>query len=450
MRFSIYAQELLAEGSALDMKAIEKGFRAAALKDGDAAFHAFLSLIKPASTECPKCGASLKKIADRKKSIVSLMGVGEFHRAYYKCPNDHGYFIPCDDIVGVSGTSFTPGVRLAVSKLASAGSFEWTSEALAEIAEIYVSPKEAQRISEATGEEIETKNKERIESSMCPESPRNTSDKRIRPATRIHSTMYIEYDGTGVPMIRRELAGRSGKQSDGSSKTREVKLGCIFTQSGIDKNGDPVRDHNSASYVGAIEGAELFGWRLFSEASRRNIESYNRVAVIGDGAKWIWGIANQHFPDAIQIVDLYHAKEHLYDLVRFLFPKTTDQSDVLGDWVKTLEFGKIETLVEKIRGVGGLNDAQMSAAATEANYFAENADRMRYEKFKSMQLFVGSGVIEAGCKTLIGRRLKQSGMFWSLRGANAIIALRCADLSCNEDWSSLFDSARNDLFRFCA
>jgi hypothetical protein len=388
--------------------------------------------------DCPSCGVPLTRIAEREKTIVSLMGEGEFRRTYYECSNGHGHFFPCDDIIGVTGTAFTPGVRLVVSKLAAAGSFEWTSEAVAETSEIYVSPKEIQRISETAGKEIEAGNKVRIESVKCPEQSRSNIDERATPVVKNSSTMYIEYDGTGVPMIRGELVGRSGKQPDGSAKTREVKLGCFFTQSSIDKDGNPIRDKKSASYVGLIENSEEFGWRLFAEASRRNIEIYKRIVIIGDGAKWIWSIANQHFPSAIQIVDLYHAKEHLYKLADNLFPNNKDKAIILDDWIKTLEAGEIEALIIKILWVTGLNETQNATAITEANFFAENAHRMRYEMFKCMGLFVGSGVIEAGCKNVIGNRLKQSGMFWCLDGANAIAALRCADLSCNIDFASIF------------
>ena len=447
----MYAQGLLDEGAELNIRDIEKGFRAAALKDGDAAFRAFLSSIKPASLECPECGAPLKKIAEREKTVVSLMGTGEFSRAYCECPNCHGHFAPCDDIIGVDGTSFTPGVRYAVSKLASAGSFEWTSGTLADVAEIYVSPKEAQRISESVGDAIEAKNQERIESSKRPEPPRSDIGERAGPAARINSTMYIEYDGTGIPMTRRELAGRSGKQADGGSKTREVKLGCIFTQSGLNKKGEPVRDKGSDSYVGSIECSEKFGWRVFTEARRRGMASYRRIVVLGDGAKWIWSLALLHFPGAILIVDLYHAKEHLHKLVHILFPQMGDTPDILGEWLELLESGKIETLVEEIRKVDGLDEAQSEKARTEANYFEENAERMRYKKFKDMKLFVGSGVIEAGCKSVIGRRLKQSGMFWSLRGANAIIALRCADVSSNNnDLANHFETGGKSTHRASA
>jgi len=423
----------------MDIRDIERGFRDAALRDGDAAFRRFLAILEPNAPECPECRVVLTKVSMRTKTVVSLMGSGEVERGYYECPSGHGHFIPCDDIAGVGGTSFTPGVKHAVSKLAYAGSFEWASETLAEIAGVYVSPKESQRISEAAGKAIESSIKGRIETAMQPVSPRSDGDDSAAHIVPIASTMYIQYDGTGIPMTGKALDGRGGKQADGSAKTREVKLGCIFTQTAFDKKGRPVRDDKSTSYVGAIENSVSFGWRIYAEASRRNLLAYKRVAVLGDGAKWIWSVADLHFPDAIQIIDLYHAKKHLHGLIRTIFPDQKSQDSATEEWMQLLDAGEIEELVTKMRAVDGLDEEQADELSTESNYFASNADRMQYKKFKDEGLFVGSGVIEAGCKSVIGRRLKQSGMFWGLRGANAMVALRCADLSCNEELYDHFE-----------
>ena len=425
-------------GELIDIKEIEKGFREAALKDGDAAFRHFLSSIDVPIPQCTKCGTPLKKVDEREKTVVSLLGTGAFRRPYFECPDCHEHFLPCDDLIGIGGTAYTPGVRFAVSKLATTGSFDWTSDILAEVVQIYVSPKEVQRISESAGEAIASNAQERIKTVMLPESAKSGLSEQAEKVCDNNTTLYIEYDGTGIPMTKSELVGRNGKQSDGSSKTREAKLGCIFTQSKFDKEGLPLRDKNSSSYFGAIETSELFGWRAYEEAIRRGINGYERTVVIGDGAKWIWGIANQHFPKAIHIVDLYHAIEHLNGLVRELFPDILERAIILDDWVSLLKSGDIEGLADKILKVPNLAKEKADKARIEANYFSENADRMRYDKYKAMGLFSGSGVIEAGCKTVIGKRLKQSGMFWSLSGANAIIALRCADLSCNEDFTEHF------------
>jgi len=437
MRFYSYAQNLLSNNAEVDIQAIERGFRTAALKDGDAAFRHFLSSINVETPHCPLCNVLLTKISRREKNIVSLMGTGAYERGYYECPGGHGHFIPCDDIIGVHGTAYTPGVRFAVSKLAVAGSFEWTSAALADIAEIYVSPKECQRISESAGDAIERKNKERIDAAMIPESPRSNAFERVA-VVKNDNTLYVELDGTGVPMTRREVTGRAGKQADGSAKTREAKIGCIFTQSAFDDDGNPIRDQSSTSYVGAIEPAEMFGWRLYTEALKRNEETFKRTVVIGDGAKWIWGIAERHFPNAIHIVDIYHAIEHLCELARELFPNSDKHDRILNKWITMLKAGRIKSLAKEIFAVPNLSDKQKEKANTQANYFLENAHRMRYATFKKKGLFVGSGVVEATCKSIVGTRLKQSGMFWSVDGANAIMALRCSDLSCDEDFALNF------------
>jgi hypothetical protein len=153
---------------------------------------------------------------------------------------------------------------------------------------------------------------------------------------------------------------------------------------------------------------------------------------MGDGSHWIWNIADQHFPGAIQIVDLYHAREHLWGLARKLHPADeASQKRWLMRKLDWLENGKIEKLATALRKLA--NEEQnlelAKAIRIEAEYFDSNCDRMRYPEFRKKNLFVGSGVIEAGCKTVIGTRLKQSGMFWTVRGANAIIALRCCLLN---------------------
>jgi len=197
--------------------------------------------------------------------------------------------------------------------------------------------------------------------------------------------------------VSKELEGRTGKGSNGRAHTREVKLGCVFTQTKLDAEGWPVRDEDSTSYTGAIETAEEFSRRLYTESQRRG---------------WI--------------VDLYHARQHLWGLSSKLHP-----SDVAAKrrWVMShqhfLDDGKIELLVNRLRALATERQELAEEIETEANYFERNAARMRYPKFRQQGLFVGSGVIEAGCKTLIATRLKRSGMFWTVRGANAVIAVRC-------------------------
>jgi hypothetical protein len=243
--------------------------------------------------------------------------------------------------------------------------------------------------------------------------------------------LYVQMDGTGLPVVKKETEGRKGKTDGQPAHTREAKLGCVFTQTTWDEEGYAIRDPQSTTYTGAIETAEEFGRRLYLEAWNRGWPRAEKKVVMGDGAEWIWNLADQHFPGAVQIVDQYHARQHLWDLVRRLYPNDPDgqQSWINVHQKRLLDKGKIEKLVLAIRSFPSTNTEVLEKMRTEADYFERNAERMRYPKFRRQHLFVGSGVIEAGCKTVIGSRLKQSGMFWTVRGANAIIALRCCHLN---------------------
>ena len=237
---------------------------------------------------------------------------------------------------------------------------------------------------------------------------------------------------------KEEVEGRKGKQEDGSAKTRESKVGCIFTQTTTDEKGHAIRDKNSTAYIGVIETAEEFGKRLETEAIRRGLWNAETVVVLGDGAVWVRNIVGQHFYGAIHIVDFYHAKEHLYKLLQLLFhmPETLKEQEPI--WFKWFEDGNIEEIIKTAKQLHPDPDKTCKNIETEIGYFQENANRMRYADYKKKGLFIGSGVIEAGCKIVIGKRLKQSGVRWSVNGANSIIALRCCVLSgrFNEYWEN--------------
>ena len=238
-------------------------------------------------------------------------------------------------------------------------------------------------------------------------------------------------DGTGVPVVKKETLGWQGKIAGQPAHTREAKLGCVFTQTTWDKKGYAIRDPDSTTYTGAIETAVEFGQRLYREALKRGWHRAKKKVVIGDGAEWIWNLVAEHFPEAIPIIDLYHARQHLWEVVRQLYPHEEIKQKA---WMKVhqkrlLDKGKIEKLVGALRSIHTTHAPVAEKIRTEAAYFERNTERMRYPKFRRQHLFVGSGVVEAGCKTVIGSRLKQSGMFWTVRGANAILALRCSHLN---------------------
>ena len=291
---------------------------------------------------------------------------------------------------------------------------------LEELAGIAVNTKAVERVSEAIGEQIEAVARR--------ERATVFSGKivLIKPVPK----MYIAIDGTGVPMVPSETEGRPGKGPDGKAKTREVKLGCVFTQTTVDQEGWPVRDDASTTYVGSIETSEEFGRRIFTEAIRRGSRCAERIIVLGDGAPWIWTLAGEHFPGATQIVDLYHAREHLSNLAKVLYGPGTSMAKTWAEArIDELDAGDVETLVTALTHLRPSAEPAKDELRRAVDYFETNSERMRYRHFRQQGLFVGSGVVEAGCKTIVGRRLKQSGMHWTVRGANAILALRCCDLS---------------------
>jgi len=204
----------------------------------------------------------------------------------------------------------------------------------------------------------------------------------------------------------------------------------VFTQIETDPKGRPIREPGSTSFVGAIESAEQFGERIEAEAIRRGLISARKVVVLGDAAAWIRGITEHRFPQATQIIDLYHAREHVDGLCKLLFG--AEEKKVLYHrfrWWSDLDDGKVEKIVDEATELLPSEPQARSKAEGEIHYLLENKDRMRYAQFRQQGLFVGSEVVEAGCKTIIGARLKQSGMEWSLHGANSIISLRCVMLS---------------------
>ena len=357
----------------------------------------------------------------RRKSIATVLSEVELERAYYYCGECRGGVIPKDVELDISGTSFSPGVRRMMGVVGAKEAFEDGRRDLEELAEVIVKTKEIERISEAIGEQAAVFF-EREEQSLIAG--------RVVPITNRVAKLYIAIDATGVPVVKREVERRRGKNEAGQAKTREAKLGCVFTQTTVDEKGYPVRDEGSTTYVGRIEDAKRFGWRIYGEALRRGLVRAEEVIVIGDGAPWIWNIADLHFPGAVQIVDLYHAREHISSLGKVLYRAGSVKSK---EWTAArraeLDAGDVEGLVRSIRRSRPRSSEAKDDVRKTADYFECNAKRMRYAAFRRQGFFVGSGVVEAGCKTIIGQRLKQSGMHWTVRGANAIITLRCCQMS---------------------
>jgi len=377
------------------------------------------------SLPCP-CGQPARYAGRHPKTFTTALGPLTLSRAYYHCPACQRGFCPRDRVLGLDGASLSPAVTRMVGTAAALVSFAESSELLGTLAGLPVPTKQVERTAEALGQAIAADERQHIEPAA---------------AAEIAPTLYLGMDGTGVPMRKAEVAGRPGKQADGSAKTREVKLCTVWSAEGRDEAHVPVRDAGSISYSAAIESAatrdtaatgSAFAQRVEREATRRGFARAPRHVVLGDGAPWIWNLAGEAFPAALQIVDRFHAKEHLSGVAKVLYGTPNDLGDA---WAAArhddLDAGKLHTIVAALAAQYRTrrDPAKREAVRKCIGYLWANRRRMRYPAFRAQGLCTSTAVVEAGCKVAIGTRLKRAGMHWTIRGANAIIALRCCKLS---------------------
>ena len=373
------------------------------------------------SIPCP-CGHQARYEELRSKPVLTAVGEVTVSRPYYLCAHCHRGKFPADLELDIENTEFSPGVRRMQAMVGQEAPFDHGRQQMKLLANLEVTTKAVERTAEAIGEDIAAREQTEIQRAMQLDLPVIVGE----PIP----VLYLQIDGTGVPVVKKETVGRQGKIEGQLAHTREAKLGCAFTQTTWDKEGYAIRDPDSTTYVAAIETAEAFGKRIYLEAWRRGWSRAEKKVVMGDGAEWIWNLAAQYFPGATQIVDLFHARQHLWDLARKLYPNDeTGQNRWMLVHQDLLDNCRIKKLVTSLRSIQTPSAELAEKLRTEAEYFRRNARRMRYPKFRRQHLFVGTGVIEAGCKTLIGSRCKQSGMFWTVRGANAILALRCCQFN---------------------
>lgn len=366
------------------------------------------------------CGQSARYVDRRAKSFVSVLGPLRLERAYYHCAACGRGFCPRDRALGLEHSSLSPAVTRMTAAVGALVSFQEGSALLKELAGVEVEAKQVERTAEALGAEIAEDEQGRVQAEGSEPLP---------------STLYLGIDGTGVPMRSAELRGHAGKQADGSAKTREVKLCAVWSAESRDPEGQPVRDEGSVTYSAAIESAASadthpqasdFAQRVWREARRRRFEQAARRVVLGDGAPWIWNLAQELFPGAIEIVDRFHVKQHLSEVAKALYPSHPRRAHPWAEQQhQRLDAGQLQRLRQALLR----HAARCEEARKCADYIQRNQHRMRYPEFQARGLCTSSGVVEAACKVTVGTRLKRAGMHWGLRGANAIIALRCCRLS---------------------
>ena len=373
----------------------------------------------------PKPGEQFKGRASRQ--IQGMFGSFPLLRDYYYHPGKEQGHCPADALLGLEGAC-TPALnRLICLEGADQSSYQQAEKHLKETGGIEVSARQIQRVVQRVGAGAQA-----------------WQERSAQPGGCDAPIMYVSADATGVPMRTEELVGRAGKQEDGTAKTRSAYLGCVFTQHKCDEKGRPVRDYESTTYVSSMGPLEDFGPTLRQEAIRRGMGQVQQVVLLIDGAPGLENMGRLNFSHALQIVDFYHAVEHAGEVLNALLGSKThpDYKARRSRWVKRLLRNGVDNLVKETRQEC-VGKPQAQAVEKELGYFINNLDRMKYGTFRKQGFFIGSGVIEAGCKTVIGSRCKQSGMFWGEPGAQNILALRCVNSS--RRLADFWKSRLNDL-----
>ena len=356
----------------------------------------------------------------RPRQVDTLFGVVELRRNYYYHVKAHTGRYPLDEALDLV-RGHTPGLARMISRASThSGSYD---EAEADL-HAYL------------GLHLTGRNFGRLVAEITPALLAAQATLPPAPRTTPIPILYVASDGTGVPLRRSELVDVKGKQPDGTARTREAKLGCVFTQTSTDEEGLPMRDADSTTYVGTFEDCRHIGSLLRAEALRRGLATAQRTVYLGDGAPWIWENARINFPNAEQILDFYHASEHAGDLAAALLDAGPQAKAQQSRWSHEMKEDSSEPIITHAKALlvellPNLTPERVQTVTREIAYFQTNASRTRYGYFRQQGFFIGSGVIEAGCKTVVGRRLKQSGMFWSQRGGDYLLTLRCMTMGPN-------------------
>ena len=393
--------------------------RDASLRDTARLLESFLNHELPRLLDKPQLQSNERFHSHQTRKVSTVLGPINLRRPYYRGPQGGRY--PLDEAMGLHD-QYTPAVvQLMCWAGAMNSSFELASETLARFAGLTIPGRQVQRVVNAFGQQASTWMHNR--QSELPQAP--------------VEVLNIQTDMTGIPARPEELQDIKGKQPDGSAKTRQIKLGCVFTQS-RDAQGHPQRDPFSSTYLAAFCDRTDFAPLLWSEALKRGYATARKTVFIGDGAEWIWNLVNDRFKDAVQIVDFYHACEHLHALCQAMEPDELRAKTLFRSWRKRMKNNGLPRILQET----ALRLASLSATAREAveaemPYFQTNATRMTYRTFRRQGYFIGSGAIEGACRHIVAQRTKLSGMRWLCSGAENVLAFRCLiksnlfDVYCN-------------------
>ncbi|HYO85669.1 MAG TPA: hypothetical protein VES01_04325, partial [Dermatophilaceae bacterium] len=367
------------------LEAIERTAQIAAAQIGLAALAGVVDWAgthTPARAHCPHpdhAGHGARLVARRTKTVRTLLGSIATTRGYYHCATCRHGFAPLDERLGVAGTSLSPGLARACALAGAEMPYDTSRRFITTVTGLdLASTSTLARTTRTQG----VRARDLIAAEHAAPGPVPGI------ATGGPDLCYLVLDGTGAPMLPSQCQGRPGKdpaKHEGRAGTREVKIGCFFTQSGRDPDtGDPLQDPGSATYISTFEPAAAFAVHAKAEYHRRGFDQIRQPVVLGDGAKWIWTIADQHFPHATQIVDYFHAREHLTDLTKTLTPVLADPAAFERGLVDHLDLGDTTAIAATVEALDlpGTACELAKPAATQTSYFTGNHHRMQYADFR--------------------------------------------------------------------
>jgi hypothetical protein len=345
-----------------------------------------------------ECGGRAVYKKDYAKNWQTLHAQLVIPRAYYHCKSCGKGFAPLDEVLGLDRGATSLRVRDKIARVAAMAPFGRGASELAALCNVSLSAKTFERVAEMVGEgiEAEVSSSEKHVASGLADIPDPAPDR-----------LYVTIDGATVPLV-------------GSWK--ESKVGAVY-ETFTDKDGNvQARD---VEHVATMGDSEAKGDRVYTPAFRRGVEKAGQVVVLADGGRWIWKQAKNNFPKAVQILDFYHASEHLADIARAWYGSEGPNANKWLDKRKIdLLEGRFERVMNSIRAWHPTDAEHLELKRENIGYFIRNRKRMHYDQYLANGLHVGSGIAESACKCLVQARLKQAGMRWSPRGAAAMLQLR--------------------------
>lgn len=365
------------------------------------------------SMACSFCHKAARFVEHRAKRLVTLLGTIRLKRAYYHCPDCAKGTAPLDERLWIKGCRFSAAAFSAVCRSAACASFRDAARLLKELAAMTVDKKTIRLAATKKGRELEEMTQQEILGFW--QNPKFSP----RWVQANPQRLYSLADGAMIN-IRKE-------------GWKEVKVAAVFEADIPKKRKRPQRQE--ATYAATLEDSQAFGKRFYVETVKRGLPEAKEVVPIADGAHWIWNEAREHFPQekTTEIIDLYHAKEKIHGAAALVFGETSIKGKRWAHrWAKTLEKGKVNEVVAAIKRLKPKTKEAKEKTRQTVGYFRGNKLRMDYGRFKRQGYFVGSGVVEAACKNLVGQRMKGPGMRWSRGGAQAILQLRVTHL--NNRW----------------